>query len=105
MTVDIRSTGDPTRFEIYEGDEKIGEIEGELPDPSDPADTDPPYWIARVWSQMGTGKEWTGDGESLDEVKVYAEEMHLEMTAERRELSGGARPWTISTPMGGQPKG
>lgn len=102
MGLDIRETDDPNHFELYEADEKIGEIICDSPDQNDPTDTAPPYWSAEVWSQMGTGKTWTADGESFDEIKRYVHEIHEEMVAERRELSKGARPRTISIPMGGQ---
>ena len=102
ITLDIRPTGDPNRFDLYEGDEKIGEIINE-PDIEDGVVVDDtPFWSAEVWSQMGTGKTWEGSSESFDEAKVYAQEMYNEMVGERRELSKGGRPRTISTPMGGQ---
>ncbi len=53
---------------------------------------------------MGTGKTWWADGESLNEVKQYAQEMYEEFAAERRERSKGSRIWTTgSVPMGGKP--
>lgn len=102
MTLDIRPTDDPNHFDLYEVDERVGEITCEPPDPNDPTDTDPPYWSVEVWTQMGTGKTWGGDSESFDEIKQYAREFYEQMVAERRELSKGARPNTISIPMGGQ---
>lgn len=102
MTLDIRPTGDPNHFDLYEGDERVGEITCDPPDPNDPTDTDPPYWAVEVWTQMGTGKTWGGGSESFDEIKQYAHEMYKQMVAERRELSKGARSSIISIPMGGQ---
>lgn len=99
MTLDIRPTGDPNRFDLYDNDDRIGEIEG---DEDDASVDNPPYWSAEIWSQMGTGKTWTAGSESFDQIKAWVHEMYEEFVAERRELSKGARPRTISTPMGGQ---
>lgn len=101
MTLDIRPTADPNRFDLYEGDQVIGEITNEV-DEEDGPDASP-FWCAEVWSQMGTGKKWVADSaSSLEEIKEWAGELYDEMAAERRELGRGARPPTISTPMGGQ---
>ncbi|MFF7308194.1 hypothetical protein [Streptomyces sp. NPDC008137] len=106
MTLEIRTTGDPNCFDLYDDvtDERIGEIVNPPDDWSDaPADS-PPYWTAEIWSQMGTGKTWTGESESFDEIKQHALEMYEEFAAERRELSKGSRTWTTgSVPMGGKP--
>lgn len=102
MTLDIRPTDDPNRFDLHEEDQKIGEIVNEL-DIEDGVVVDgAPYWCAEVWSQMGTGRAWSGSSESFDEIKEWARELYGEMVAERRELNRGARPRTVSTPMGGQ---
>jgi len=104
VTLDIRPTGDPNRFDLYDADAKIGEILCDPPDENDPTDTEPPYWSAELWSQMGTGKEWSATGESYDEVEGYALELYDEFAAERRELSKGSHIWTTgSIPMGGKP--
>ncbi|CAL9666046.1 hypothetical protein SUDANB1_07217 [Streptomyces sp. enrichment culture] len=103
MTLDIRPTDDPEHFDLYEEDQKIGEIVTDL-DIEDGVLMSPPLWCAEIWSQMGTGKTFTADSESLDEVKQYARELYDEMAAERRELSKGSRIWTTgSVPMGGKP--
>lgn len=103
MTLDIRATDDPNRFDLYEGDQIIGEIVNEVTDENGVVVDDEPWWRAEVWSQMGTGKHWDADGaSSLDEIKEWARELYDEMVAERRELRKGSRPPTISTPMGGQ---
>lgn len=103
MALDIRPTDDPNRFDLYEGDQVIGEITNE-PDIEDGVVVNEgPFWWAEVWSQMGTRKKWdAGSTSSFDEVKEWAQELYEEMVAERRELSKGSRPPTISTPMGGQ---
>ncbi|MBL3664562.1 hypothetical protein JL475_00680 [Streptomyces sp. M2CJ-2] len=103
MTLDIRPTADPDHFDLYEDDQKIGEIVNHPDEEEDGTIIeDAPYWHAQVWSQMGTGKTFEGESESFDEVKQYAHEVYEEMAAERRELRKGSRPRTISTPMGGQ---
>jgi hypothetical protein len=103
VTLDIRPTGDPDRFDLYDGDDKIGELVNEPEEDVDPAD-DPPYWTAELWSQMGTGKKWQAGGEDFDEVKRFVYEMYEEFAAERRELSKGSRIRTTgSVPMGGKP--
>ncbi|GLP64354.1 hypothetical protein TUSST3_09740 [Streptomyces sp. TUS-ST3] len=102
MALEVRPTDDPNRFHLYEEDQIIGEIVNE-PDIEDGVLVDDtPYWCAEVWSQMGTGRKWTADGEDFDEVKGWAHELYDDMAAERRELRKGSRPPTISTPMGGQ---
>lgn len=103
MALDIRPTDDPNRFDLYEGDQIIGEIVNEVTDEDGVVVDDEPFWCAEVWSQMGTGKKWAADsGSSLEEIKEWAHELYDEMTAERRDLKKGSRPPTISTPTGGQ---
>lgn len=103
MTLDIRATSDPKHFDLYEGDQKIGELVNH-PDTDEDGTVheDSPWWCVQVWSQMGTGKTFDGDTGSFEEAKQYAHELYDEMAAERRELKKGSRPRTISTPMGGQ---
>ncbi|MGW6218354.1 hypothetical protein ACWF8U_00600 [Streptomyces olivaceus] len=102
MTLEIRPADEPERFDLYDGDDRIGEIRrGELTE-EDVAEGESPYWEFTMWSVMGTGKEWRGDAGTLDEIKEYAREDHQEFVAERRELSKGTRRNTISVPMGGQ---
>lgn len=102
MTLDIRPTNNPNRFRLYEGEDWIGEVVNEIEDENGAVHDDDPYWCAKVWSQMGTGKTWSAEGASSpEEIKEWARELYDEMVAERRELSKG-RPRTISTPMGGQ---
>lgn len=106
MTLEIRPTDDPNRFDLYDdvSEDRFGEIICEPPDEDDPEDDGPPYWGVELWSQMGTGKTWTGDSESFDEIKQFAHELYEEFAAERRELSKGSRTWTTgSVPMGGKP--
>ena len=103
MTLDIRPTDDPNRFDLYEGDQIIGEMVNEVTDENGVVVEDEPYWRAEVWSQMGTRKTWdTREASSLEEIKEWARGLYDEMVAERRELRRGSRPPTISTPMGGQ---
>ncbi|MGW9399373.1 hypothetical protein [Streptomyces sp. NPDC055642] len=102
MTLDIRPTDKPDRFDLYDGDDRIGEISpGELTEEDVAADEDP-YWEVVIWSAMGTGKEWRSDAPSIDGARDCASECYQEFAAERRELSRGSRPPTVSTPMGGQ---
>lgn len=102
MTLDIRSTDNPDRLDLFDGDERIGEIHPDELADWEVAEGTTPLWIITIWSAMGTGKEWDGSGDTLEEVKGYAPELYEEFRAERRELSKGSRPSTISTPMGGQ---
>ncbi len=104
MTLEIRPTGDPDRFDLYDGDERMGEIRNVPLDEEGVALGEPPDWDVVLWSAMGTGKEWHADGESLDEVRQYAHQLYEQFAAERRELSKGSRIWTTgSVPMGGKP--
>jgi hypothetical protein len=106
MTLEIRPTDDPNRFDLYDdiSEDKIGEIICQPADENDPEDDGLPYWSVEIWSLMGTGKTWTGDPDDFEQAKQYAREMYEEFTAERRELSKGSRMWTTgSVPMGGKP--
>ncbi|WP_420032199.1 hypothetical protein ACN2WE_04895 [Streptomyces sp. cg28] len=99
MTLEFRPTGKPHCFDLFEEEEVIGEVAYTAPE----LDDDDPYWCVTIWSAMGTGREWHADWmESHEEAAEYAESLYRERVAERRELSKGARPPTISTPMGGQ---
>jgi hypothetical protein len=104
MTLEIRESGEPERYDIYDGDDRIGEIRrGELTD-EDIAEGEAPYWEVTMWSAMGTGKEWSTYDDSFEEIKKSAREFYEEFLAERRELSKGSRIWTTgSIPMGGRP--
>jgi len=103
MTLEIRPTDNPERFDLYEEDQKIGEITEDL-DIEDGVRMGPSLWCAEVWSQMGTGKTFYAESRSFEEIKQYAHEVYDEMAAERRELSKGFRIWTTgSIPMGGKP--
>lgn len=104
MPLEIRPTDDADRLNLYDGDEWIGEIRDEPLDEECIAAGDPPCWTVKIWSLMGTAKEWHADGESLDEAKRDAHELYKEFVAERRELSKGSRIWTTgSIPTGGKP--
>lgn len=103
MSLDIRATEDPERFRISAEGEWVGEIRQGFQTDDDIAEGDPPDWHVEIWSVMGTGKKWTYIGSSIEEAREVAEELYAECDAERRELSKGARIWTIgSIPMGGQ---
>ena len=105
MTLEIRTTKDPTRFELYDDvePERFGEIR-EVPLDEEGVELgESPGWDVVLWSVMGTGKEWVADAESCEQAKQHAHEMYEEFAAERRELTRGARgAATISIPMGGQ---
>jgi hypothetical protein len=104
MTLEIRSTDDPERFDLFDGDDRIGEIHPEELSEREVADGEVPSWEFTIWSVMGTGKVWAGYAATLEEVQEYAREEYQEFLAERRELSKGSRIWTTgSIPMGGKP--
>ncbi|MFD3523858.1 hypothetical protein [Streptomyces sp. NPDC058653] len=101
MTLEFRPTDKPHCFDLTEGEEQVGELIYFAPE----EEGDKPYWRVTLWSVMGTGKEWSADvAESHDGAVNDAHELYKDLVAERRELSRGGRPWTISTPTGGQPK-
>jgi hypothetical protein len=102
MKAEIRPTGDPKRFTIYEDDEWIGEIVKDEDIWNGVVQSDDFLWLVEVWSQMGTGKKWAESCETWEETEEFVREAHQAMVGERRELSKGSRPPTISTPMGGQ---
>lgn len=103
MTLEIRTTDDPKRQTLHDGDEWIGEILEDLDDEGIALGEDP-IWSVTVWSVMGTGKQWHAEGESREDAEEGARELYEEFVAERRELSKGSRIWTTgSVPMGGKP--
>ncbi|WP_329215327.1 hypothetical protein OG352_06615 [Streptomyces sp. NBC_01485] len=101
MTLEFRPCGEPQGFDLFEGDDKVGELIYCPPD----EELDRATWTISVWSAMGTGKTWYSDtAESHEEAATHAREMCEERNAERRELSKGAHGWTTSSiPMGGKP--
>jgi hypothetical protein len=104
MSLEIRETSNPDHLKLYDGDDWIGEIKNVPLDEEGVALGEPPDWNVEIWSVMGAGKTWRADGESLTEIKQYAQELYEEFAAERRELSKGSRIWTTgSVPMGGKP--
>lgn len=99
MTIEIRQGNRAGYFEVFEGEEKIGELFNHLPERGDDSNS----WSVQLWTLAGTGKTWDADGCSYEEVAGCAEELYREgFVAERRELTRGPRPHVISTPMGGQ---
>ncbi|MFE0088739.1 hypothetical protein [Streptomyces sp. NPDC059016] len=107
MTLEIRPTGQPRQFDLYEEAEKIGQVryigpEGqELEEGLDEEPCD--GWSVEMWSLMGTGKTWGADAGTESQARQYAHELYSEFVAERRALnSGGPRAHIVSTPMGGQ---
>jgi hypothetical protein len=105
VSLEIRSTDDPEVFDLYEGDDRIGEIRRGFFSEEDIAEGEPPYWEATVWSLMGTAKEGHADDEDIDSVKRQVAELYEEFVTERRRLhqpGSGPRVRTISTPTGGQ---
>ncbi|WP_328631953.1 hypothetical protein [Streptomyces sp. NBC_00356] len=102
MNAEIRPTEDPKRFTIHEGDEWIGEIVKDEDIENGVIMSDEHLWLVEVWSQMGTGKKWAQSCETWEEAEKFVRQAHQGMAGERRELSKGSRPPTISTPMGGQ---
>ncbi|MFC8065556.1 hypothetical protein [Streptomyces sp. NPDC057293] len=104
MTFCIRSTDDPNHFDLFEDEQKVGELVNH-PDREEDGtiiEGSPEYWYFEVWSQMGTGRTFSGEAESFEEAKHYTQVAYEDMSAERRELRKGSRPPMISTPMGGQ---
>ncbi|HEX5569710.1 MAG TPA: hypothetical protein VFY14_22785 [Streptomyces sp.] len=99
MTIEIKQGNRARYFEVFEGEEKIGEIIHYPPE----QEGDEEFWNATLWSLMGTGKTWGATGDSYEEIVGYTHELYKEFVAERRELKRpvpGVR--VVSTPMGGQ---
>ncbi|WP_405769355.1 hypothetical protein OG539_32920 [Actinacidiphila glaucinigra] len=99
MTLELRPIRKPHSFDLFEGEQQVGEIRY-----SNDRAAGTQYWDIEVWSQMGTGKSWSSDtAKSHEEAQALAHELYAELVAERRELR---RPdpqvRVISTPMGGQ---
>jgi hypothetical protein len=104
MTLEFRTTDEPDRFDLYDGDERIGVVHPEKLSDREVADGETPCWEFTIWSVMGTGKEWHGYADTFEEIQEYALEEYEGFRAERRELSKGSRTWTTgSIPMGGKP--
>lgn len=107
MTLEIRPTEEPNHFDLYENDDKIGELHPEQLDEEGIALGETAWWNVIVWSLMGTGKEWSLTIENPDEAKEAAHGFYQEFVAERRRLNEpgpGPRVRVISTPTGGQKK-
>lgn len=108
MSLNIRSTEDCERFDLFEGDERIGEIARDELSEVELAELDEgeePLWLATIWSATGTGATWSVETETYEEAAACVPELYEDFLAERRELSKGARSGkTISVPMGGQPR-
>jgi len=99
MALELREGRRPRSLDLFEGDERIGEIRYHAPE----QDGDEEFWTVSLWSLMGTGKEWAGDPDDFKEAVEYAHRLYEEgFVAERHELSrpvAGLR--VISTPTGG----
>lgn len=102
MTLEIRAAAAPHSFDLFERDERIGEIRF-VPAYVDYGDLIPDQWEVEVWSLMGTGKTWGTSVDTADEATAEAHECYTEFVAERRTINQGpSRVRTVSTPMGGQ---
>lgn len=103
MTLDIRATGNPDRFDLFDSDDRIGEIRPDELADWEIAEGTTPLWQVTIWSAMGTGREWHESGDTLEEAKGHAPDLYEEFLAERRELSkGSSNGRTTSVAMGGQ---
>jgi hypothetical protein len=102
MTLEIRPAAAPQCFDLFENDEKIGEIKyvAAFEAWGEPV---PEQWEIEVWSRMGTGKTWGTSVDTADDATEEAHEFYTEFVAERRRINQGpSRVRTVSTPMGGQ---
>lgn len=103
MPLEIRPTAAAQSFDLFDGDEKIGkiccrdEVLGE-----DGWAVEDEGWYVTIWSLTGSGKEWAETFETEEEAITEAGVYYRELAEERRTV-GKSSPWTISTPMGGQP--
>ncbi|MFC8009170.1 hypothetical protein [Streptomyces cinereoruber] len=100
MGMELREGRCPRSFDLYEGEDHIGEIEYHAPE----QEGDEDLWTVLLWSLMGTGKEWSADPDSFEEAVEFAHRIYEEdFVGERRELKRPVRGvHTISTPTGGQ---
>lgn len=102
MTLEIRPAAAPRCFDLFENDEKVGEIKyvAAFEEWGEPV---PEQWEVEVWSLMGTGKTWGTSVDTVDEATAEARECYAKFVAERRRINQGpSRVRTVSTPMGGQ---
>lgn len=104
MSLEIRPTETPQRFDLFEHDERIGEIKF-APSFDEYGWTVPDQWEVEVWSLMGTGKTWKDSLDTLEEASEEARSFYTEFVAERRRVNSpgrGPAARVISVPMGGQ---
>ena len=100
MTMEMRPASAPQSFDLYDGEERIGEILYVAPMEEYGA-KNPECWEVRLWSLTGSGKEWGDTVYSIEEAKEFAHSEYPELVAERRAAAGPSVR-VISTPMGGQ---
>ncbi|MFI8962034.1 hypothetical protein ACIGO8_07955 [Streptomyces sp. NPDC053493] len=95
MALEIRpSDGSERRFDLIEGDDRIGEITFEPPD-------DEFAWTTEVWSLTDCRRTWIDCAASLEEARALARTFDAQLLEQRRqEPRGSVR--AISTPMGGR---
>ncbi|WP_392971229.1 hypothetical protein [Streptomyces sp. LN245] len=102
MTLEIRPAAAPQSFDLFEDNEKIGEIRY-VPAFEEWGELCPEQWEVEVWSLMGTGKVWKDSVDTGEEAAEEAERAYVEFVAERRKINQSpSRVRTVSTPMGGQ---
>lgn len=102
MTLETRLAAAPHCFDLFENEEKIGEIRyvAAFEEFGEPI---PEQWEVEVWSLMGTGKVWRDSVDTVEEAHAEAGHAYDEFVAERRRINQApplVKP--ISTPMGGQ---
>lgn len=96
MTLDIRPAAKPKRFDLYEGDDKIGEIRYEPPEGDFPE-----VWEVDVWNLWNANDSWGDLADTLEEAFEDARACYKQFVAKRCESSGPSVR-AISVPTGGQ---
>jgi hypothetical protein len=90
-------------FDLYDHTGKVGEIE--IHHPATDVDRDGARrkrsWFVNLWLPR-PGEDWEEDCDTVEAAKKAAQEMYLELVAERREAGGPRSVYTMPVPMGGQ---
>ena len=95
VSLEIRpSTGTDRQFDLYDGDDLIGEITHDPP-------ADEFAWGVTVWSIDNHRESWSDCAGSLREARDLAHTFYGQLTEHLRQQSRGSVR-AISTPMGGQ---
>lgn len=103
MTLEFREKDLKGSFTLHDDTGQVGDIDGPNPETDVDPDGKPlaPSWFVNLWLPR-PGEDWEEFCDSVEAAKRAAQEMYLELVAERSDTGGPRSVYAMPVPMGGQ---